>query len=63
MTGHESGQNCTVQARSQDLSWGGGGGGCAYLKSRSQKINVLIIRYATSEDRNGAECPTNGLLN
>ena len=31
------------QARSQDFSWGGGGGrGGAYLKNRDQIINTII---------------------
>ena len=45
-----------MQARSQDFSWGGwgvGGWGGANIKKRDQIINVLILRYATSEDTRG----------
>ena len=46
-----------MQARSQDFSRGGGGG--AYINNRDQIINVVMIRYASSEDR--AECPAYGV--
>ena len=42
------------QDRSQDFLHGGGGGeGGAYIKKWDQTINVLILRYATSEDTRG----------
>ena len=37
------------QARSQDFSWGGGGGG-AYVKNRDQRIHFWTIHYGCSED-------------
>ena len=37
----------SLQARSQDFSWGGGG---AYLKNRDQIINIRTIHYASSAD-------------
>ena len=37
----------------------GMGGGGAYLNNRDQINNVVMIRYASSEDR--AECPTYGV--
>ena len=50
----------SMQARSQDFSWGGGGGGGgAYLNNWDQIINIGMIRYSRSEDR--TECPTYGV--
>ena len=43
-----------LQARSQDFSLGGGGGGSAYLKKGNQIFNVGLIRYASSEDAQGS---------
>ena len=40
------------QARSQDFSWGRGGGG-AYVRNRDQIINVWMVRYANSEEKQG----------
>ena len=42
-----------MQARSQDFSWGKGGGGGRTSITGTKYFNVGMIRYASSEDIQG----------